>query len=301
MRPDYILYVQHGWADTNLAIASLAYALVSPAAHVVVPSLGYVKTWIAMEPLIQQTERYAQNVLNRYPFVPLRIIGHSMGGLIWVETLMRHPDWWSRVHSLVLIGSPVGGSHLARMIDPLGIGIGIACDLGINRRAMAERIAAVVPTLVIASDVWNGFDGTVATESTKLAGATIVSLPGLIHKATRNHPYIVKIIRDFWHAPTCAPPPPLDLATRLIRRIQAIPSMTDTHRWYFQHAIPHLSFTDGTTIRLWSSPLRTLFVFVVSASEQCLYSGSVGWLHRHLVSEALAGIRRDEQSSIRTQ
>lgn len=251
-----------------------------------------------MEPLIQATERQAQSVLARYPSVPLRIIGHSMGGIIWVETLMRHPNWWPRVHSFVLIGSPVGGAHLARMIDPLGIGIGIARDLGINRRAMAERIAAVVPTLVITSDVWNGFDGTVAVESTKLAGATIVLLPGLIHKATRNHPYVVEIIRNFWHAPTCAPPPPPDLATRIIRRIQAIPGMTDTHRWHFQRAIPHISWANGMTIRLWSSPLRTLFVFVASASEQCLYSGSVGWLHRHLVYEALAGIRRDESGSI---
>jgi len=40
--PDFILYAQHGWADTSKAIASLAKALATPQTTVVAPSLGWV-------------------------------------------------------------------------------------------------------------------------------------------------------------------------------------------------------------------------------------------------------------------
>ncbi|NEQ86615.1 MAG: alpha/beta hydrolase, partial [Moorea sp. SIO2I5] len=158
-KPDFLLYAQHGWADTSKAIANLAQSIATSRTAIIAPDLGWFKTWLWIEPLIKQLEHIVLDTIVTYPQTPIRIIGHSMGGLIWLELLSRHQDWWSQVESLVLIGSPIGGADLARIIDPLGIGIGIAKDLGINRRQLAESIGAVIPTLVIAGDSDHGSDG----------------------------------------------------------------------------------------------------------------------------------------------
>ena len=103
---DFVLFAQHGWADTHQAIASLSHALVPDTIPVIAPNLGWFCTWVRIEPLIQHVEQTAMEALQHYPDHPWRIIGHSMGGLIWVDVLHRHPDWWSRIHSLCLVGSP---------------------------------------------------------------------------------------------------------------------------------------------------------------------------------------------------
>lgn len=126
--PDFVLFAQHGWADDSKAMAALAHGAATSNTHIVTPSLGWVKTWIRIEPLVQVVERIATEAIATYPNTRIKIIGHSMGGLIWIEVLRRHPEWWSQLHSLVLIASPVGGADLARIFDPLGLGIGMARD-----------------------------------------------------------------------------------------------------------------------------------------------------------------------------
>lgn len=42
----------------------------------------------------------------------LHLVGHSLGGLVILTSLARHPD--ARVKRVVLIGSPCSGSHAAR-------------------------------------------------------------------------------------------------------------------------------------------------------------------------------------------
>ena len=88
--PDFILYAQHGWADSSREITALAQSLASPQTKVVTPNLGFVKTWLRIEPLIDHVEQVAIDMLATYPETPIRIIGHSMGGLIWLEVLNRH-------------------------------------------------------------------------------------------------------------------------------------------------------------------------------------------------------------------
>lgn len=68
-----------------------------------------------MEPLIPTLEQYAAELLAEHPDVPVDSIGHSMGGLLWLEVLHRNSAWWPRMRSLTLVASPVAGADLARM------------------------------------------------------------------------------------------------------------------------------------------------------------------------------------------
>jgi dienelactone hydrolase len=192
MSPDYLLFAQHGWADNHEHMTRLAKQLATEQTHVIAPSLNYAMTWLRMAPLVEDVEHIATEAVQAHPETPLRIIGHSMGGLIWLEVLTRHPDWWPRVHSLVLVASPVGGADLGRIIDPLQVGVGIAADLGQDRRAMASAIAAQIKTLVIAGNLDGGSDGTITLESTKVPHAQFVDMEGLSHAAMRNHPWVVE-------------------------------------------------------------------------------------------------------------
>jgi pimeloyl-ACP methyl ester carboxylesterase len=295
--PEYILFAQHGWADDHRSISSLASGLASGSEQtitVIAPNLGYLKTWLRIEPLIQAVEQVAASTLETMPTVPWRIIGHSMGGLIWLEVLQRHPDWWQQVESLVLIASPVGGADLGLIFDPFEWGIGIARDLSRNRRPIAEAIAAVIPTLVIAGDVDAGSDGTITLGSTRFAHAGFVCLPGLAHAALRNHPEVTQEIRKFWTQTDRTPASPsqteIDL---LIRRLQAVPGMMDAHPRDFQRSRTILTLPNGTTIRTWRSPLGVDHVFVGCASGRCLYSGFVGWQHAEELRQALQTLQRE--------
>jgi pimeloyl-ACP methyl ester carboxylesterase len=288
--PDFFLFVQHGWADDQRTMVALARQLVSDPNAIIAPNLGYIQTWIRIAPLIQQVETIAAAYLHDYPDVPLRIIGHSMGGLIWLEVLHRHPDWWSRVHSLVLIASPVGGADLGRIVDPLNLGIGIAADLGTDRKPIAEQIAAVIPTLSIAGDIDSGSDGTVSIFCTRFAHAHFVCLPDLSHAALRKHPSVAALIRDFWDDFTIGETITVD---QIIQQLRAVPGITDGHLRDFDQAKIAIHLKMGGTIRVWSNPLGVDHVFVASPEGQCLYAGFVGWLHSQDLRLALSQIEHE--------
>ncbi len=298
--PDFILYAQHGWADTDHGIAVLAAKLADSNTLAITPNLGFLRTWLRIEPLIQMVEELVITTSLRHPQVPIRIIGHSLGGLIWLEVLNRHPEWFDNVDSLVLVGSPVGGADLARILDPLGIGLGMARDLGVNRRILAEAIAAQIPTLVVAGDTDGGSDGTITVESTKVFGAEFVLLPGVSHAALKQHPAVAQAIQKFWALPKQPSrlPPDYDLAQTLVRRLQRVPGMTDGHYRDFQRAKVFLSFEDGVTLRLWKDPLGIPHVFVASPVGQCLYSGFVGWLHVDDLKQELSAIRLEQAAQL---
>ncbi|MBF2027803.1 MAG: lysophospholipase [Oscillatoriales cyanobacterium C42_A2020_001] len=299
--PDVILYAQHGWADDHRAIASLAASLATPNTIAITPNLGYLKTWLRIEPLIQAVEVSVLENMQRYPTSVIRIVGHSMGGLIWLEVLARHPELWANVESLVLVGSPVGGADLARALDPLGVGVGIARDLGINRREIAEAIAAKIPTLVIAGDIDNGSDGTVTVQCTKIFGAEFVRLLGIHHAALKNHPAVAEAIRQFW---AIAAPPSLpdesspDFSRTLIRRLQSVPGMTDAHERDFAKAEIVLVYDNGVTIRTWKNLMGIDHVFVACPHGQCLYSGFVGWLHAENLRQTLDQLQQEQVISL---
>lgn len=293
--PDFILFAQHGWADNSNAIAALSRTVATPKTLIIAPDLGFIDTWFRIEPLIQKVEQIAIDAIAQYPTTPIRIIGHSMGGLIWLELLNRHPEWWSSVESLVLIGSPIGGADLGRIIDPLGFGIGIARDLGINRRQIAQTIAQVIPTLIIAGDSDGGSDGTITVGSTKFSHATFVSLPGLRHAILKNHPTVSETIRKFWRNPE---KPALttveqDLSLLLIERLQLVTGMTDAHLRDFYRAKAHMTFKEGITILTWKHPLQIDHVFVANSQRECLYGGFVGLLHAKSLRQTLEEIKKE--------
>lgn len=288
MPNDYILFAQHGWADNNQAMMTLAAQLAPGNAQIVAPCLNYAMTWLRMAPLVDEVDALATATLAQQPSLPLRIVGHSMGGLIWLEVLHRHPEWWPRVEFLVLVGSPVGGADLGRILDPLQVGVGVAADLGRDRRPLAARIAAAIPTLSIAGDVDGGSDGTIPVESTRVPNAQFVCLSGINHPALRCHPQVVEQIQQFWGGTSLSTP----LSPHpLVEKLRQIPGMTDAHRRDFSRAAPWYTFADGTSIRLWHSPLGVHHVFLASAEGDCLYSGYVGWLHLSDMWHGLEALR----------
>lgn len=287
IQPEYMLFAQHGWADDNRAMRDLACRLVTDITPVIAPNLGYVQTWLRIEPLIQAVETIALDHLTRYPHLPIRILGHSMGGLIWLEVLYRHPEWWSRVHSLVLIGSPVGGADLGRIIDPLKLGIGIAADLGTDRKPIAEKIAAVIPTLSIAGNSDGGSDGTVPICTTQFANAQFICLPGLAHAALRNHTTVVAVIQDFWLDTTIGE---AIADNDIIKRLRSVPGITDGHWRGFDQAQVIIPLNNGASIRIWRNLMGIEHVFLASPEGTCLYAGFVGWLHQFDLHQAIKDI-----------
>lgn len=291
--PDYTLYAQHGWADIDRGISSLAKQIASPNAQVIAPNLGFINTWIRMAPLIDRVEAIALQRQAAYADTPMRIIGHSMGGLIWLEVLARHPEWWPMVESLVLVASPVGGADLSRMIDPLALGIGIARDLGTNRRAMAERIAAEVPTLVIAGDYDGGSDGVVPLECTKFHRASYVQLNNINHDRMKQHPAVADIIRQFWHNANhlCIPEPVESYCDQLIRQLHTIPGMTDAHYRGFEKSQVCALLPEGLALRTWRSRLNIHHVFLSNPMGDCLFAGFVGWPHTEDLYDGISKLR----------
>ena len=279
-QPKFIIFSQHGLSDTNTQMLSLAHKVAPPNSHVVAPNLGIVKTYFNIEPLITKVEQDAVQAFEQYPNIPARIIATSLGGVIWVEALSRNRKWWSKIESLVLLGSPIGGSDLARMIDPFGWGIGMAKYLGENRRPLAEKITAVVPTLVVAGNTTGGSDGTVTIESTKLKHAHFVCINGVSHPVLRSAPAVAKAIQVFWEKPRePLPAPNATLVSELTEHFRTVQGITDANSADVQYSNIVHSFANGSTIRTWINGFGVYHVFIVDADRRCQYAGFVGWVH----------------------
>ncbi len=283
---NFILIAQHGWADTYHDINYLAQALVDQSSRsnipIYTPDLGWVNTWLTISPLIDKVERIAVEAIAQYPDFPLRIVGHSMGGLIWLEVLNRHQEWLHKVHSLVIVGSPVGGSDLGRLFDPLRLFPLIARDLGTNRRPIAEAIASQIPTLSIVGNIGNHTDGTVPIGCSQFNYASLVYLDGLRHPTLKNHPRVAEAIRQFWNRPVIAPVL-TDTASQLITKLRAI-DLTETNNQNFQHAQVIRTYPDETKIWTWTNTLQVTHIFVSKRlrdfpekGDQCIYSAYTGW------------------------
>ena len=297
-QPSYILYAQHGWADINSGIGKLAHKIACPQAKVIVPNLGFVNTWIRIAPLVDRVEAIAAQTQTEHPDTPIRIVGHSMGGLIWLEVLARNPAWWPLVESFVLVASPVGGADLGRMFDPFEWGIGIARDLGTNRRPLAEKIAAEIPTLIIAGDYDGGSDGVVPLECTKFHRASYVTVNDINHDRMKKHPAVANIIQQFWQSTDClcVPQPIETYCDRLIRQLQTVPGMTDAHYRGFETSELWAQLAEGLTLRTWQNRLGIHLVFLANRAGDCLFAGFVGWPHTEALYEALCHLRQSPSS-----
>lgn len=211
---------------------------------------------------------------------PARIIATSLGGVIWVEVLSRHPEWWKRFESLVLLDSPIGGADLARIVDPFGWGVGMAKYLGQSRRILAEQITAKIPTLVVAGNTTGRGDGTVPIEFTKLKHAHFICLDGVSHTALRTHPAVVKVIREFWsHLREPLPASEDSLISKLIEHFRSVPGITDASERDFPRATTIFSFSDGTSIRAWTNLVGVKHIFIANKHGKCEYAAFVGLIH----------------------
>jgi len=272
-----IVFAQHGWADTNQAMQRFGEEIAPPGATVIAPNLGYVRTWLRIEPLIAIAEAAATEALAEHPEARIKAVGHSMGGLIWIELLTRHPEWLARTDKLVLVGSPVGGATLARLFDPLGLTIGR--DLSVDRSELGEQVAAVVPTLSIVGDMLGPHDGTVSHESARLASARFVLAPSASHAGLRRNRWVTLLTRAFFEESS---PPTVDLA-RVLEQIQAVPGIQATDPRLLRLARVSVMFADGSTIRQVQAVPGVELVFVADGEGNCLYAGCLPWpKHRGL-------------------
>ncbi|NJL01763.1 MAG: alpha/beta hydrolase [Spirulinaceae cyanobacterium SM2_1_0] len=293
--PAYLLFAQHGWADTNRAIAHLATQLATAEARVIAPNLGWLDTWLAFAPLLARVEQAAMAALQRYPDTPWRIVGHSMGGLLWLELLTQHPEWRSRVHSLVLVASPLGGADVAHLLALFG-GLGTSRPLATNRRPLAEAIAREIPTLTITGDIDGGSDGTVIAAATCCAHAQSVTLP-IDHASLKNHPALIPVIQKFWANPQVVPAPEPSLVNDLIARLRSLPGLLDAHYRDWPRTTVALRFPDGTTLSTWRQPLiGTEHVFLGDRDGRCCFGGFVTAAARARLQAEIAAIARDYQA-----
>lgn len=289
----YILFVQHGWHDTNRRIHRLGMSLADEQTEIIAPNLGLIKTWWRIEPLIEKVEQIAIATQNRHPDRPWRIIGHSMGGLIWLEVLQRHPEWWSQISAVSLVSSPVGGADLGRILDPYRWGIGIARDLGTDRRPIAEQLAFHISIQTIASDYDGGSDGTVPIQCSQFRHASYTQLNGIRHDNTKDHPDVITAIQTFWETlpnPSIWTKDPHEDA--IIEKLQAIPGMTDAHLRNFSRATVWARLTEGFTISIWRSPLGIHHVYLADAINRCCFAGFVGWSDTQSLYEHLTAIKQ---------
>jgi pimeloyl-ACP methyl ester carboxylesterase len=292
----YILFAQHGWADTNRQIGNLARNIASPDTLVIAPNLGWLRTWWRMEPLIASAEQIASTAIAQHDHAQLVIVGHSMGGLIWLEILQRRREWWHKVHSLTLVASPVGGSDLGKILDPFGWGLGIARDLAADRRWIAADIAQSIPTLSIAGDIDGGSDGTVLVQTTRFDHANWRLIPNLRHEQMKDHPQVAATILEFWQNPQVPDrnseltEPRSLLSSALINHLREIPGITDAHPRDFDKSEEFACLSDGYSLRVWRNPVGVDHVFLADPTNQLIYAGFVGWRDRPAFEQALTTI-----------
>jgi pimeloyl-ACP methyl ester carboxylesterase len=270
----FILFAQHGWADTFHDIAQLAKSLANPNTIIYTPDLGWINTWLEIAPLISKVENVATEAIAKYPDLPWRIVAHSMGALIWLEVLERHPEWLPKIHSFALVASPVGGSDLGRLFDPFRWFPLMARDLGTNRRTIAEAIASKIPVLTVVGDIGNNTDGTVPVGCSELAQATFVRLDGIRHAPLKNHPRVAAAVRQFWEKPAIAPIQ-TDSASLLIAKIRSL-DLTETDSQNFEKAKLIHTGSDDTKLWTWTNALQVMHVFV-SVGDRCVYSAYASW------------------------
>lgn len=326
--PKFMLFVQHGWADNANDLAGMARRWLvpnEPSEYLIAPNLGWLNTWLPMEPMIRQIESTATEVWRNYPGLPWRIVAHSMGGVLWLEVLQRHPEWWSQVHSLVLIGSPVGGSHFAKLFDPLGWFPLVGRDLGRNRRTIAESIAAVIPTLSIVSNIGMDTDGLVALSSSWFRHAQYVELQGIRHASLKYHGEVATVIKDFWqylshqesvtkclnddsdddkinHFAKLFPSESLSgwktfpdltpLGEKILAELHQLP-LTDCDSTHYANATIWHKLTPDLEIRIWQNQWQVTHIYLVTG-DRFVYGGYSGWKDEKIIKSWLMQVRNRE-------
>ena len=114
---------------------------------------------------------------------PVHLVGHSLGGLMLLKLFELKPD--QPPGRVVLLGSPVAGSHAARSVASWAIGPGLIGQLALkeivqrgSRRWDQPRDLGVIAGSTsaglgrVVSNLPEPNDGTVAVEETRIEGMT---------------------------------------------------------------------------------------------------------------------------------
>jgi pimeloyl-ACP methyl ester carboxylesterase len=265
-----LLFCQHGWSDTHRTMERLGHAVASPQCQVVATELGYIETWLGIERLTDTVERDSAAWLMRYPDATARVIGHSMGALIWLEVLGHHADWWPRFDRLVFLGAPIAGADIASLALPLGLTV--AGDLALDRRALADRIASTIPTISIVGDLLPGTDGLVTHQSARISGARFMAVPGVTHMALRTNTVVQRLIRAFFRNPV----PSLIEIDVIARHLRDINGLEGSDPRLARLAPTVILFADGSSVRCLTGIPGVGHLFLVSPEGQCMFAGRVG-------------------------
>lgn len=138
---------------------------------------SYFTVSVGLDENIARLAQYLRDV----PGDTLHVVGHSLGGLLALHTLMRNPD--PRRGRIVCLGSPLRGSSAARAVSRLPFGPEILGETirdavlngGLTEYTGAREVGVIAGTLsvglgAVVEDLARPNDGTVAVEETKLPG-----------------------------------------------------------------------------------------------------------------------------------
>ncbi|MBV5260593.1 alpha/beta hydrolase [Synechococcus moorigangaii CMS01] len=287
MGQSVILFSQHGMGEGNQKMKILAQRVATPDTQIIVPNLNFFTTFLTLDPLIKKVEISATETLEKFPNLSFRVIGFSLGGVLWVEVLSRHPDWLERLESIVLLGSPIRGASLAKTVDPFGWGVGIAQELGRSRQYLAEKITQKIPTLVIAGSLNNGGDGVIPIESTRLKYTHFYKRENVRHQDLAIDRIVSEKIKEFFQNPSLVITENTRL-TRLIEHFQHVEGMTPADERDFSRSTIQYTFVDGITLREWVNPVGVRHIFIADAEGNCQFSGFTGWVHDKALRRAIA-------------
>ena len=169
----------------------------------------------------------------------------------------------------------------------------IAQDLGVDRRTLAEAIAQVVPTLIIAGDRKRGSDGTVLVQTTQFQHAKFVCIPGVKHSGLKSNDAVDRNIRSFWAEKMKIIVLSEETSlTETISQLRSVPGMTDARSKHFKRSKPIGVVKKGIVLRVWKNPVGVKHVFLENERGECAFSGYVGLIHRGGLDRAIESILR---------
>jgi pimeloyl-ACP methyl ester carboxylesterase len=181
-----LILLVHGLGRTPLSLLRLAAAL---------RSTGHSTRFFAYWPTFEPLDRIVRRLTRQLDSLargnkPIGLLGHSLGGLLLRLALDRVPE--ARVHRLVMLGTPNGGSRMARLASrwlPFRL-LTRECGRFLATPEEFDRLPPLrVPTTIIAgtsgprgrfSPFGNEVnDGLVSVAEAALENAELIQLPAL--------------------------------------------------------------------------------------------------------------------------
>ena len=186
---DGTVLLLHGLLMRRPALLPLAHRL--RARGYATSLFPYLTLWHAPERAIASLARRIEALAAHGP---VHVVGHSLGGVIAVETFNRHPGL--PAGRVLCLGSPIAGSAAARGLQARGFGLvsgrsGPLLRTGLAGLPAGREVGMVAGNRPLGLGRWIGriegaSDGTVALDETRLPGLSAhvclpVSHTGLVY------------------------------------------------------------------------------------------------------------------------